>query len=320
MMRRFWVRLGLAVALVVLALAADTFRRAPSLSGFNSTNPKRTHWMAVREKQARKAGRTWRVTQSWVPLRQVSRPARHAVLAAEDAAFYSHEGFDFHEIKEAMERDWKKKKWARGASTISQQLAKNLWLSPRKSIWRKAEEAILTIRLERSLTKDRILELYLNVAEWGPGVFGIEAASKRYLGKSSSDLSAEDGALLAAMLPNPFRLQPDKNPRGVSKRQEIILQRMRRLRWLPAPKPSEEMPAVEEPVAVEPPVVDTEAEEEIDAEVEEAEEVPPEIPELGVPGNGTEGAEPPQSEASPPEPPTSPDPKEEATQAEDSAP
>ncbi|MBI2889404.1 MAG: monofunctional biosynthetic peptidoglycan transglycosylase [Nitrospirae bacterium] len=241
---------ALALVLAPLVLAVDTIRRAPGVAFLERENPERTHWMEVREKQARKAGARWKVNQKWVPLSRVSRPARLAVIAAEDNDFYNHEGFDLEEIQAAMERNWKRKRWVRGASTISQQLAKNLWLWPGKSLFRKAEEALLTYRLEKSVSKNRILELYLNVAEWGPGIFGIEAASNRYLGKSSASLSADEGALLAAMLPNPFRLSPEKNRGGVERRQRMILRRMRRLGYLSPPPTTAPPPPPPRPAAV----------------------------------------------------------------------
>jgi monofunctional biosynthetic peptidoglycan transglycosylase len=134
-----------------------------------------------------------------------------------------HHGFDFYEIKESIKKNLQRGGYARGASTITQQLAKNLFLSTDKSIHRKLKEAILTIRLERALSKRRILEIYLNVIEWGPDIYGVEAAARVYFGKRAQSLDAAESAALAAMIPSPLRLQPDKNMKSLKVRQERVL-------------------------------------------------------------------------------------------------
>jgi monofunctional biosynthetic peptidoglycan transglycosylase len=145
-----------------------------------------------------------------------------AVLIAEDDNFWRHEGFDYEAIQKAIERDLKDKKFRFGGSTISQQLARNLYLSPEKSFLRKIREAFITWRMEKALSKRRILELYLNSAEWGEGVFGVEAASRRYYGKSSSELTPQEAARLAAVLPNPRRYNPIGDQRYVLTRSNDI--------------------------------------------------------------------------------------------------
>jgi monofunctional biosynthetic peptidoglycan transglycosylase len=145
-----------------------------------------------------------------------------AVIIAEDDKFWSHQGFDFDAIEKAIEKDIKRGAFKYGGSTISQQLAKNLYLSPSKNPLRKITEALITWRMEKTLSKRRILELYLNVAEWGEGVFGVEAASQRYYGKSSALLSAEEAARLAAVLPNPRKYAVNGTSRFVQKRAEVI--------------------------------------------------------------------------------------------------
>jgi monofunctional biosynthetic peptidoglycan transglycosylase len=145
-----------------------------------------------------------------------------AVLIAEDDKFYSHEGFDFEAMQKALEKDIKAGKLKYGGSTISQQLAKNLFLSPSKNPLRKAKEVILTWRIENNLSKRRILELYLNVAEWGDGIFGVEAASRHYYGKSAADLTPMEAARLAVVLPNPLKLNPTGTSKYVEKRAEIV--------------------------------------------------------------------------------------------------
>lgn len=166
--------------------------------------------------------------QVWVPLDRISERLVQAVVMGEDAGFFGHEGFDFYEIREAFERNWKEGRTVRGASTITQQLAKNLFLSTERSYSRKLREAMLTYRLEKTLEKRRILEIYLNVIEWGPGVYGAEAASRRVFGKSASSLDAAEAALLAAMIPSPIRLDPCAHPDSVRRRQERILGWMKR--------------------------------------------------------------------------------------------
>mgnify|MGYP001599924408 CR=1 FL=1 len=135
---------------------------------------------------------------------------RHAVIVAEDGRFYEHEGIDFEELKEAVKKNISKKKFAFGASTITQQLAKNLYLSPSKNPLRKMKEALIAHQMESKLSKRRILEIYLNVVEWGPGIYGAEAASRHYFDKSSNELTAEESETLAAYLPSPMRYSKPK--------------------------------------------------------------------------------------------------------------
>jgi monofunctional biosynthetic peptidoglycan transglycosylase len=156
-------------------------------------------------------------------LDQVSERLIQAVIMGEDAGFYTHHGFDFYEMRESIKRNWERGGYARGASTITQQLAKNLFLSTEKSISRKIKEAILAYRLEKALSKKRILEIYLNVIEWGEDLYGVEAAARTYFGKRAIDLDAAEAALLAGMIPNPRRLNPATNMKSLKTRQERIL-------------------------------------------------------------------------------------------------
>src|SRR5262249_44626436 len=158
--------------------------------------------------------------QRWVPLGRISPSLRNAVLAAEDNRFYYHHGVEWGLIKEAMKDNLRAGKNVRGASTITQQLAKNLYLSPRKSYVRKLRELLFTWRLERSLTKDRIFEIYLNVAEWGDGIFGAEAASQVYFHKPAADLDEEEAVALTAVLPSPLRHNPLDGKRWTALRKE----------------------------------------------------------------------------------------------------
>ena len=194
----------------------------PDVSKLKKQNPKKTALMEIREEEWRSKGKNITLRQKWVPLTRISPYLVKAVLIAEDDKFWSHNGFDLDAIQKAVEKDLKSGKFRFGGSTISQQLVKNLYLSPSKNPVRKIKEAIITWRLERTLSKKRILEIYLNVVEWGDGIFGIEAASQRYYGKPASALAAEEAARLAAVLPNPRRFRADRDSKYVEKKSRII--------------------------------------------------------------------------------------------------
>ncbi|MCX5854749.1 MAG: monofunctional biosynthetic peptidoglycan transglycosylase [Deltaproteobacteria bacterium] len=198
----------------------------PDVSKLKKASPKKTAFMEYREKEWEKQGKKKKIIRQWVPLSQISPYVIKAVIIAEDDKFWSHEGFDFDAIQKAIEKDIKNKKFKFGGSTISQQLAKNLYLSPSKNPVRKIKEAILTWRMENHLSKKRIIELYLNVAEWGEGVFGIEAAARRYYGKPASALTAKEAARLASVLPNPRKFDPTGESKFVEGRSERIYQIM----------------------------------------------------------------------------------------------
>jgi len=210
-----------------------------------SHNPSSTSLMDIRVSEAQAKSQPPRREQIWVPLDKISTNLQRAVLAGEDTNFMIHRGFDYEAIQKAWEQaqretageakeqgeddDWLPNfpDFKRGASTISQQLAKNLYLSSQRSWMRKGQEAALTVMLERTLTKHRILEIYLNVIEWGDGVYGAEAASRRYFRKPASALSATEAAFLSAMIPNPRTVfNPQINPRRVARRQRIIMRGM----------------------------------------------------------------------------------------------
>ncbi|HEY0764644.1 MAG TPA: transglycosylase domain-containing protein [Pyrinomonadaceae bacterium] len=236
----FLITLGLLVGLVLYE--GVMFVRIFML---RSRNPSSTSLIDTRIREAKAKGQQPRRDQTWVPLERISANLQRAVLAGEDTNFLTHHGFDYEALQKAFEQaqreaareakaegeddDWLPNlpEFKRGGSTISQQLAKNLYLSSERSILRKGQEAALTIMLERSLTKRRILEIYLNVIEWGDGVYGAEAASQRYFRKSASALSATEAAYLSAMIPNPRTVfNPQVNPRRVARRQRIILRGM----------------------------------------------------------------------------------------------
>jgi len=198
----------------------------PNIAALKKKNPTKTAFMEYREEAWREKGIKKKIRSTWVPLSRISPYAVKAIIIAEDDKFWSHEGFDFAAMQKALEKDIKKKKFQVGGSTISQQLAKNLYLSPAKDPIRKIKEAILTWRLERHLTKRRIIELYLNAAEWGDGIFGIEAAARSHYGKPAAALNPREAAVLAAVLPNPRRYKPNGNSRYVEKSSERIYQIM----------------------------------------------------------------------------------------------
>ena len=171
-------------------------------------------------------GRTPRQIQQWINYRRISSHLKRAVLVAEDAAFWQHDGIDYDELQKSIELDWARGQLVRGASTITQQLAKNLFLSPSRNPARKLRELIITRRLEAELAKARILELYLNVIEWGDGIYGVEAASEHYFGQSASALAPSSSALLAGAIINPRVLNPAHPTARLLRRQQMILKRM----------------------------------------------------------------------------------------------
>ena len=162
----------------------------------------------------------------WVDYKKISVNLKRAVIAAEDSRFIDHEGFDWEGIQKAYEKNLKKGKIVAGGSTISQQLAKNLFLSTKRTPWRKLEEAMITLMLEQMMSKRRIFEIYLNIIEWGNGVFGAEAAARHYFGNSAAGLSSYQAAKLAAMIPNPRFYDRNQGARGLGRKTSIILARM----------------------------------------------------------------------------------------------
>jgi monofunctional biosynthetic peptidoglycan transglycosylase len=217
----------------------------PRASALHDQNPATTSMIEVRNREARAAGKEPRRVQIWMPLDKISPQLQRAVLAGEDTNFATHHGFDYEAIQAAYDQAQKEAEkeakqegendswlpnmpdFKRGGSTISQQLAKNLYLSSDRSFMRKGQEAIITYFMERSLSKPRILEIYLNVIEWGDGIYGAEAASQTYFHKPAANLNAREAAFLSAMIPNPRTVfNPQVNPKRVARRQRIILRGM----------------------------------------------------------------------------------------------
>ena len=198
----------------------------PDVRPLRTTNPTSTAFMDLRAAEARAAGKTPQRVQRWVSLNRISPSLRRAVLITEDAAFWQHEGVDFEQLQESIEIDWRRGRLVRGGSTITQQLAKNLYLSPSKNPLRKLRELIIARRLEAELKKTRIFELYLNVIEWGDGIYGIEAAARAYYHTSASELDPASSATLAAAIVNPREMNPARPSLRLQRRQQLILRRM----------------------------------------------------------------------------------------------
>lgn len=198
----------------------------PDVRPLVDTPPEDTAFMRLRDDEAHAKGTPARRAYQWVPYGRIALTLKRAVLVAEDDLFWQHEGVDLEQIREAIEDRLARGTTLRGGSTITQQLAKNLYLSPSRSPVRKLRELMITRLLERLLTKRRILELYLNVIEWGDGVWGAEAASRRYFRRPASQLSAPEAALLAGAIVNPVRYSPAAPPRRLRNRQQMILRRM----------------------------------------------------------------------------------------------
>jgi monofunctional biosynthetic peptidoglycan transglycosylase len=214
-----------ALGLAVLTYAWLTL---PDVRSLRLTLPPTTAFMVLRADEARAAGRPVRQERQLVPYRQISPTLVRAVIVTEDAAFFGHGGVDVDELRASIETSLSQWRPPRGASTITQQLAKNLYLSPSRDPVRKIRELMMARRLEAELSKTRILEIYLNVVEWGDGIWGIEAAARRYFDVSAGDLSAEQAALLAGALINPRLYDPAAPGERLRSRQQIILGRLAR--------------------------------------------------------------------------------------------
>ena len=189
-------------------------------------NPGNTSFMDARLERLRDKDPKATLRQHWTSYARISDNLKRAVIVAEDAKFAGHDGFDWEGIQRALEKNQKKGKVVAGGSTISQQLAKNLFLSGEKSLWRKGQEALITWMLEMIMDKERIFEIYLNVAEWGNGVFGAEAAARHYYGAGAANLSAEQAARLAAMLPRPLYYEHNRSSEFLQRYSATILARM----------------------------------------------------------------------------------------------
>ena len=220
------IRAGLAIGAAGFAVLVYVYLTLPDVRVLAKTNPSSTAFMELRAAEAAREGRTTRRVQRWVPYSRISQSLKRAVLVAEDAAFWEHEGVDVEQIRESIQAGWEQGRAIRGASTITQQLAKNLYLTPSRDPLRKLRELIVARRLEAALPKVRIFEIYLNVIEWGDGIWGAEAAARTYFGIPASALNAEQAALLAGAIINPRLHNPARPTARLLRRQQIVLGRM----------------------------------------------------------------------------------------------
>lgn len=222
---------GLLIALVAVFLVFQV-ATWPNVEALATDAPETTAFIEHYKATEIEAGRSGGVARRWVAYSAISKPMKRAVLVAEDIDFFSHDGFATEEMKIAIRAAVEEGKPLRGASTISQQLVKNLWLSPSRNPWRKLKEALLTRQLEARLSKHRILELYLNSVEFGRGIYGVEAAARHYFGKSAAGLTPRESAALAASLPNPKKWHPGSTSGRYQNRVRMIERRAAKAGWL----------------------------------------------------------------------------------------
>ena len=218
-------------SLILTALVGGLFyfyQSLPDVAVLKQRNPKSSALMELRAEEYRQKGIRVARQHIWVPYGTISEHLKKAILLSEDAAFFSHKGVDMNELREALKRDWETGSFKRGGSTITMQLAKNLYLSPSKTPLRKVKEIIIARQIEQALPKRRIFEIYLNVVEWGRNIYGAEAAARHYFGKSAASLDILEAATLAALLPSPR----DLRQRGVLYRRNVILGRLASVGYL----------------------------------------------------------------------------------------
>jgi len=236
-------------ALLLFSYIGYVYLTLPDVRRLAKENPKTTAFMQLRIDEARANDRKFSIRHQWVSYSRISPMLKRAVIVTEDAAFFDHDGIDLDEIRASFEQNWEEGQFLRGASTITQQLAKNLYLSPSRNPIRKVKELLITRRLEAALTKQRILEIYLNMIEWGDGIFGCEAAARAYFGKACASLDVQEAALMAGAIINPREHSPARPTKRLLRRQQIILRRMQFKPPAPAaaPAPANETP-IETPV------------------------------------------------------------------------
>lgn len=243
----------LAVLGVGFGCAAWMYLTLPDVRGLSTANPTTTAFMELREREAHARGVPFRRAHQWVAYGRISPHLIRAVLVAEDGKFWQHDGLDYEQLKESMEVNLERMEFARGGSTITQQLAKNLYLSPSKNPIRKVRELLIARRLEAELSKRRILEIYVNVIEWGNGIFGAEAAARSYFHRAAADLGPQESALLAGALVNPHLLDPAHPNARLRRRQQIVLKGMGTVTPPPAVQGAAPSGGVSEPL--EPPPI-----------------------------------------------------------------
>jgi monofunctional glycosyltransferase len=226
--RRWLLGVFVLVVLGGLGAAGAVWWTLPDVQPLARVNPATTAFIELRRAAALEAKKPFRLKWKWRRLGEISPYLRHAVISAEDARFWQHEGVDWDAVRDAAEYNWEEKRMARGASTITQQVAKNLYLTPSRNPLRKLRELLIAWRLEDRLSKRRLLEIYLNIAEWGDAVFGAEAAAERWFGCSAAELSPAQAARLAVALPNPRGFSPTHRSPTLDRKAERLLRAMRR--------------------------------------------------------------------------------------------
>lgn len=204
----------------------------PDVAFLKQQNPSTTAFIEIRKQEAAAQGSTLRIRQKSIRLNELPEVFVRSIIVAEDASFWTHNGIDWYEVKESIRTNWNSGRFARGGSTITQQLAKNLYLSAQRSIYRKMQEWLIARQLEKQLSKSRILELYLNTIELGDGIFGIAAASQIYFGKHPGELELWEMVRLAAIIPSPLTLKPNYPSRALRWRSRVVLRRLYRFDFI----------------------------------------------------------------------------------------
>jgi len=225
---------GAAIGLPAIFAAAALliYLSLPDVSELKTNNPRTTALMLQRFREAKTSQTHLVIRQQWVSFDEIPKLLKHTIRVTEDAAFYQHQGVDLAELKVAFKKNWQKGKYVRGASTITQQLAKNLYLSTDKSVVRKIKEYLTARRLENQLSKQRIFDLYLNLIEFGPGIFGVQAAAQNFFNKDVSQLDLEEMVRLTAVIPKPLKETPTRNSSWVNWKAGWILDTLRRYKYI----------------------------------------------------------------------------------------
>ena len=223
---RWWLRIPLLLIGILLGVQLWFFAW---VMVWRVTEPGPTQFMRIRLEELQRKNPTARLQHQWVPYSQISVNLKRALIAAEDSKFMQHQGFDYEGIQKALEKNEKRGRIAAGGSTITQQLAKNLFLWPEKSLLRKGEEALITMMIETTWSKRRILEVYMNEIEWGTGIFGAEAAARHYFGVSAANLNEYQAAMLASMVPSPQYYDRKGETEGLLRQTDVILERMNKV-------------------------------------------------------------------------------------------
>jgi monofunctional biosynthetic peptidoglycan transglycosylase len=241
--RRIAVGLLSIGLLVLVGAALYVYFTLPDVTVLLKENPKRTALMQQRLDEAAEKGRRMTIRQQWIGLKQTPALFKNMIRITEDGGFYDHEGVDFEELKESLKRNWEEGRFSRGGSTITQQLAKNLYLSTEKSVLRKVKEYFIARRLEAELSKDRIFEIYINIIELGNGLFGVQAAARQYFKRDVGELSAEQMIRLTAIIPRPLRTDPTGSGRWLRWKSKWILTKLKQYKYLSETQYDEILPA-----------------------------------------------------------------------------